>query len=183
MLTQELCTPLYYHVVCLLKNYFLYSPTIPTHTLCTIVFTITKQHINVEPLQILDFRWSYPLPLIKLVTLSYLLTTLNLNIGFIFELSQLVLCLRLQFLRQIRDSSKCLHFRQCWYIHRWLRRYSQIIRNRNQYFHQVFVKFFWRDSPSSLRPSMMIQIPPQSQIPNDNLLFQRRTSHCLTSQS
>ena len=72
---------------------------IPTHTFCTIVSTITKQHLNVEPLQILDFWCRYPLPLRLLVTLSSLLKTIHFRIGFIFELIQLVLCMRIRFLR------------------------------------------------------------------------------------
>ena len=115
---------------------------IPTQTLCTIVSTITKQHLNVEPLQILEFWCCYPLTIRPLVTLYSLLTTFHFRIGFIFELSKLVLCMSLQFLSQIRDSPKCLNFRQCWYIHRWLRRYIQIIRNRNHYLQQVFLQLY-----------------------------------------
>ena len=144
MLTQAFCIPLYSHTICIFISYFLYRPTIPTQTLCTIVSTITKLRLNVEPLQILDFRCHYLLPLKPIVTLSYILSKINFRIGFIFELSQLVLCMRLQFLSQIRDSPKCLNFRQRWYIHRWIQRYSQTIRNRNHYLHQVFVQFFCR---------------------------------------
>ena len=62
---------------------------IQTQTLCTIVSTLTKQHLNVETLQILDFRCRYLLPFRKLVTLSSLLTTHNFRIGFIFDFDNL----------------------------------------------------------------------------------------------
>ena len=91
---------------------------IPTQTLCNIVSTVTKKYLNVKPLQIIDFWCCYPLPLRPLVTLSSLLTTLHLRIGFVLELSQLLLCMRLQLISQIRDSSECINFRQRWYIHR-----------------------------------------------------------------
>ena len=142
ILIQAFFIPRYSHTVCILINYLLYRPMIPTQTLCTTVSTITKQNINVETLQILEFCCRYPLPLRQLVTLSYLLKIFHLHIGFIFELSQLVLCTRLHFLSQIRDSSDCLNFRQHWYIHSWIQRYSQIIWNRNHYLHQVLVQLF-----------------------------------------
>ena len=91
--------------------------------------------------------------------------------------------MRLQFLSQIRGRPECLHFRQRWYIHRRLQRYSQIILNRNHYLHQVLIQFFWRENPLPLRPIMMSQLPPQSHIPNKNLLFHCRKSLCITSQS
>ena len=180
MLTQEFFISLYSRAVCLFVNYFLYCPMIPTQTLCSIVSAITKQNPNVESLKILDFWCCYPLPQRPLVILSSLLTTIHLRIGFIFELSQHVLFMPLQFLSQIQDSSECLHFRKRWFIHMWLQSYIQIIRNRNQYLHQVFVQFFWREISYPLIPSMMNQLPPQSQIPNENLLFHRCKSRCLT---